>query len=230
MLKLPYLKQVEKICHFIIWLVDGNYIRKNIDEEFTNFGQHFRFKFIPKNEFWIDKEFSEGELNFYIDHLLVENRLMASGKSYEEAITNADKIEKRERSKSLLFKEVISIKNKLSLIKKIHKKILKEYAGKIKIWLVKGELVRDLFLIDFTEGGHDKVYPFVPKKEIWIDDDLSSEERKFVILHELYERNLMCRKLNYDKAHRASSKIEYYCRHYPEKLREIMIDEIKKIC
>jgi hypothetical protein len=35
-------------------IVDGVYICGHMDEEFTNFGQHYRFKFIPKNEFWID--------------------------------------------------------------------------------------------------------------------------------------------------------------------------------
>jgi hypothetical protein len=27
-----------------------------MDEEFTNFGQHYRYPYIPKNELWIDQE------------------------------------------------------------------------------------------------------------------------------------------------------------------------------
>ena len=25
------------------------------------------------------------------------------------------------------------------------------------------------FLLDYCEGGHDKVYPFIPKNEVWIE-------------------------------------------------------------
>ena len=39
-----------------VWVVDGEYIRTYVDEEFTNFGQHYRFPYIPENEFWLDRE------------------------------------------------------------------------------------------------------------------------------------------------------------------------------
>jgi len=56
---------------------DGVYIRGHIDEEFTNFGQHYRFPFIPERELWIDAEAKDDERAFFIDHLLVEHDLMA---------------------------------------------------------------------------------------------------------------------------------------------------------
>jgi len=46
----PYLKRYTSISGFIVWIVDGKYIRENVDEEFTNCGAHYRFKFIPENE------------------------------------------------------------------------------------------------------------------------------------------------------------------------------------
>jgi hypothetical protein len=65
--------------------------------------------------------------------------------------------------------------------------------GEISIWIVDGRLVRSVFDVDFTEGGHDYVYEFVPQNEVWIDNDLEESERPFVLLHELHERNLMAK-------------------------------------
>ena len=56
--------------------------------------------FIPEDEFWISKENSMHEQRFYIDHMLVEQRLMKEGKEYEDAWGEADKVQKRERAKA----------------------------------------------------------------------------------------------------------------------------------
>ena len=42
-----------------------------LDEEFTNFGQHYRFNCIPENEFWLENEATPDERRFFIDHLLL---------------------------------------------------------------------------------------------------------------------------------------------------------------
>lgn len=237
-MKKPYLKLCRKIHQFEVWIVDGEFVRDNIDEEFTNFGQHYHFKFIPKNEFWIDKEHGLGsEIHYFIDHLLVEHRLMSRGLSYGKALDKADLIEKRERHKSKLFKKV-----QKHPLKMVRRKLLKSYSGKIDIWLVNGESVRDEYYVDFTEGGHDLVYHFIPRREVWIDDDLSAKERKFILLHELHERNLMSKSLKrkkkrifgkeletvYLKAHHSSSEIEYFCRHHPKQLDKKIMAEIEK--
>jgi hypothetical protein len=93
--------------------------------------------------------------------------------------------------------------------------------------VVDGELVRDLYYIDFTEGGHDKVYKFVPPKEVWIDDDVSPAERKFILLHELHERHLMDLGWTYDKAHPDSSRIEFDGRRHPDKMDARLRAEIE---
>ncbi len=92
--------------------------------------------------------------------------------------------------------------------------------------------MRDLFYVDFTEGGHEFVYDFVPKGEVWIDNDLGPAERAFVILHELHERNLMAKGMHYDSAHLSSSIIEYKCRrgekdHHEEIMRELDIVKLE---
>jgi hypothetical protein len=224
----PYIKKIATISKFAVWFVDGEYVRDNINEEFTNFGQHYRFRFIPENEFWIDHERTPGEEEFYIDHMLVENRLMAEGLSYEKALEKADLAEMKERRKVDFIEKGIKIVPKKEYIQKIHKQLLVPYSKYIKIWIVDGELVRDLFFIDYTEGGHDKVYSFIPAGEVWIDDDLSQKEIKFVLLHELHERYLMSQGLEYHPAHRSASHIEYFCRHNPEKLDEKLQEEIEK--
>jgi hypothetical protein len=86
-----------------------------------------------------------------------------------------------------------------------------------------------LFFIDFTEGGHDKVYGFIPEGEIWIEEDLNPKERDFVFLHELHERNLMSKGMDYDSAHKSSSKIEYKCRKNPKKLKSAINKEFRKL-
>jgi len=227
-MKKPYIKRYSQISNITVWIVDGNFIRCHIDEEFTNFGQHYRFKFIPESEFWIDQEHGKiEEERFYIDHMLVEYRLMKSGIVYEKAIEKADLIEKRERSKVRLIKNLNSKENKELVLKKIKKELLKKYSKDIKVWVIRGDLVRDLFFIDFTEGGHDKVYPFIPEKEIWIDDDINMRERKFILLHEAHERNLMSKGLTYDEAHKSSSTLEHHCRMHPEETKAKLEKELK---
>jgi hypothetical protein len=215
----PYLQKYAQIEDVAVWIVDGPYVRENLDEEFTNFGQHYVFPFIPRDEFWLDRQNVPGEEQFFIDHLLVERRLMAGGMDYDHALDKGDAAEKAERSRTALAREGEALRaanGDAALVAKIHKELLAEYSGGLIVWVVDGELVRDLDYIDFTEGGHDKVYAFVPSKEVWIDDDVSPAERKFILLHELHERNLMDRGWTYEKAHRDSSRIEFESRRHPE--------------
>jgi len=85
-LKLPYLEKIDERGNLQVWIVDGSYIRGHIDEEFTNFGQHYSFPYIPKNELWIEQETKNDERQFFIDHLLVEHRLMAQGVPYNKSL------------------------------------------------------------------------------------------------------------------------------------------------
>ncbi len=215
----PYLQKYAQIEDIAVWIVDGMYVRENLDEEFTNFGQHYAFPFIPGDEFWLDRQNAPGEEGFFIDHLLVEHRLMAGGMDYDHALEKGDAAEKAERSRTAPAREGEALRESdrnAALLAKIHKELLVEFRGEVKVWVVDGELVRDLYYIDFTEGGHDKVYKFVPAKEVWIDDDVMPAERKFILLHELHERNLMDGGWTYEKSHAESSRIEFECRRHPE--------------
>jgi len=220
--KPPYIKKVDERGDLKIWVVDGALIREQTDEEFTNFGQHYRYPYIPEDELWLDQEADEDERRFFIDHLLVEHRLMKEGKTYSEALVEADHEERKERRRSIDLKRITDNGKKLPDPKDLHKELWKKLENGIAVWIVNGRLVRSVFDIDFTAGGHDKVYEFVPEKEVWIDDDIIGLERGYILLHELHERNRMSIGWSYYKAHTESSKIEYHCRHHPDELHDAL--------
>jgi len=216
---------------FKVWTVDGEKIRKDIDEEFTNFAHHLNFRFIPAREFWVDAENAPDETEFFVAHLLEEHRLMARGVPYDNALTKADEVERTERLKTRLGAECATLRDSgrtVELLARVHETLLADYSDGVKVWIVNGELVRDVFYIDFTEGGHDKVYAFIPANEVWIDDDVMAGERKFILLHELHERALMSRGWPYAKAHPDSSRIEFRYRHEPAGLDAALRTELAK--
>ena len=215
-----YFKKMCDISDFSVWFVHGDFVRRVICEDFVNYGQALHFKFIPQNEFWLDIENIPGEAQFYIEHLLVEHRAMKKGIRYEEAFKRAEIAETKERNRSIIARELKKFKdNKEELIKRVHKKLIKSYSSKIDVWIVSGELVRDFFDINYGGGSHDKVDSFTPKNEVWIDDDISQKERKFILLHELHERRMMATKnLSYLEAHRLATQIEDFYRKNPENI------------
>jgi len=221
----PYLHKDEMRGDFQVWIVDGTYVRSHIDEEFTNFGQHYRYPYIPEKEFWIDEEAEHDERAFFIDHLLVEHELMAKGVPYSDAITKADRVERRERRRAGDVRKVTHQGKQLPDPRAVHEKLWKKLENGVEVWIVNGRLVRSVFDIDFTAGGHDHVYEFVPQGEVWIDDAIQEKERGYVLLHELHERNSMAEGTPYSHAHNESSRLEFRCRHHPDELHDALASE-----
>jgi hypothetical protein len=224
-LKPPYLRKDDRRGEILVWIVDGSYIRGHIDEEFTNFGQHYRYPYIPEKEFWIDQEAEHDERVFFIDHLLVEHDLMSKGSTYEKALAEADRIERRERRRAGDVAKTTRHGQQLPDANSVHEHLWKRLENGIYVWVVNGRLVRSVFDIDFTAGGHDHVYEFVPEKEVWIDDAITEKERGFVLLHELHERNQMEDGMTYSQAHAESSRLEFHCRHHPDELHDALTSE-----
>ena len=78
-----------------------------------------------------------------------------------------------------------------------------------KVWIVDGALIRKNIFNEFIYGGNDERYPFVPLKEIWIDNSISSEEFETTLAHEVNERNLMLKSgMTYFDAHDSSLMVE----------------------
>jgi hypothetical protein len=125
-LKLPYLEKIDERGNLQVWIVDGSYIRTHIDEEFTNFGQHYSFACIPKNKFWIDREAKNDERRFFIDHLLVEHRLMEKGVPYDKALVEADKAERRERCRAGDVRRLTHHGKELPDGKEVHERLWKK--------------------------------------------------------------------------------------------------------
>src|SRR5450756_1443398 len=136
-LKPPYLKNVGHRGKISIWTVDGTYVRTHLDEEFTNYGQHYAFKCIPENEFWLDKEAENDEQRFFIDHLLTEHKLMVKGVPYDDALEAADKIEMAERKKSGDVRK-LSKGGNLPDPKKVHVRLWKKLESGLSVWIVNG--------------------------------------------------------------------------------------------
>jgi hypothetical protein len=225
-----YREKIDTIGNISIWRVNGNYIRSNIEVEFTNFGQHYRYPFIPKNEFWLDIESHPRESSFYIAHLLKEYELMAQNVPYEKALVAADEVEQRERDKHNLFPAAWRHKDGAPDANLYHEELLDRQTidgETVYVWKVDSEKVRDNLYIDWYAGGHGYVYPWIPNAEVWIDDDLSQEEIPFVLLHEVHERNLMKNHgYNYNDAHASACKVEIAARL---KKNEDLIDHLKSI-
>ena len=224
-LKPPYLSKSDQRGDFQVWIVDGVYIRGHIDEEFTNFGQHYRYPYIPDMEFWIDREAEHDERQFFIDHLLVEHELMAKGMPYGDALTKADETERKERRRAGDVRKVTHQGQSLPDPAVVEERLWKKLEDGISVWIVNGRLVRSAYDIDFTAGGHDHVYEFVPYATVWIDDALEEQERGFVLLHELHERNQMEKGMPYSQAHAESSRMEFRCRHHPDELHDALAAE-----
>ena len=223
--KPPYIRKVQEIGKLAVWTVDGSYLRGRVDEEFTNFGQHYRYPYIPVDELWIDQEASEDEHRFFIEHLLVERQLMERGLPYDKALEAADRTERKERRRAGDLKRLTRGGKKLPDGHDVHVRLWKKLENGVSVWIINGRLVRSAFDIDFTAGGHDYVYEFVPENEVWIDDDIEEQERGYVLLHELHERNRMAAGSPYSKAHEESSRIEYHARRYPDELHDALAAE-----
>jgi hypothetical protein len=203
-MRVPYLTALGRFGEVAGWLVDGEWIRNHIDVDFTNGAHHFVRPYIPKDEVWIDREApGAGEIPYLIRHQVRQRHLMISGVSYLTALARCNRIERQERRAALAPPIPSGARARV----KVRRFQLTEIEGE-QVWLVDGKGVRDFFDPNFTEGGHALRYPFIPRREIWIDDALIEREREFVLAHEFHELDLMRGGLTYDTAHKRALELE----------------------
>jgi len=93
------LKLLKKQNKFKIYLVNGREIRDNFDPNFFNGGHYLVYKYIPKNEIWVDSVALTKERKYIIIHELHELKLMQQGKGYNDAHDYANAAEKEVRRK-----------------------------------------------------------------------------------------------------------------------------------
>jgi len=85
----------------------------------------------------------------------------------------------------------------------------------VDTYLVAGEEVRDWISPALCLGGHDRVYKWIPKGEIWIEDHMGHRETDTIAFHELRERALMLTGMTYNQAHKIAEAEENKLRHAP---------------
>ncbi len=99
---------------------------------------------------------------------------------------------------------------------------LEQYSNdKVSIYQVNGFYIRNQVDINFTEGGHDYLYEWIPKGEIWLDN-VNKIEHSFIALHELAERRLMSGGMDYDEAHEKANISEKQSSDNPESVMDLI--------
>lgn len=216
---LPYTRQWGSLREFEVWLVDGKFVRDRIDPGFTNMDQHWHFAFIPPNEIWVDDATDGPEIRFLAKSGVREALMMRNGVSYDRAESVTTKTEKAERKAQ---EPVKSLRLKLDHWGN---------NGNLSVVLVSGRAVRDDFDVNYTEGGHGRIYRWMPKNEIWIDDATSPADRPFNFLHELFEWNKMkgheFSHAAYLKAHHGALAFELEARRHPDRFPKMLAEQEK---
>jgi hypothetical protein len=76
-----------------IFLVSGTFVRNVHDSDFSQGGNGYRYRWIPRGEIWIDASIPEIEWSFIIGHECQESELMKHGMSYDKAHDRAKRSE-----------------------------------------------------------------------------------------------------------------------------------------
>lgn len=162
-----------------IKIVDAAKIRNTIDTDFGGAGSHADYPYIPLGEYWLDK-FLRDEKPLFTALFRLEQRMR--GKSFRHI---------RETAKKTL---TTPKKGRVTVVKTAKR-------GPLKIIYVDGLTVRKNLDPYFLLGGHDLIYPYIPKKEIWIDTRMDAKEWKYTLIRVLHERELMAKGMSQDDAH-----------------------------
>lgn len=162
-----------------IKIVDGFKVRNTIDIDFSLIGDHQSYPFIPEGQIWLERYYLP-EREARLKYFLIRNKL-AKKIGYEKAKA------KLRPSKPL----PLSTDRKQLIVK----------SGQTKIYLVDGKYVRQMIDPSFCFGGHFKVYNYIPKNELWLDDCVDIKEIPYILIHELLELELMKNGMSYNNAH-----------------------------
>lgn len=139
--------------------------------------------FIPKNEIWIEKRLKD-ETEFLLKTAKLEDKLYK-------------KLHDIRKARRMLIQKLC--KKYKPKPQELTKNTYKKYGFFIRE--VDGGIVRKHLDPLFIIGGHFKVYPYVPKDEIWLDAKMNPKEMPYFLIHENIECKLMIKGVNYDIAH-----------------------------
>jgi hypothetical protein len=200
---------------YTVYSVNGFAVRNvaKPDEEFGNFATTEDFpNLIPEGEIWISEKIAAREGVFFIANCLTQLSRNKRGISEDKAYEDGLEIERllREKLNGVKFRDGqphSKVPDEIYLESYV---ALPDPKEEVMVWLVDGNLVRSYYKIDYTEGGHGYVYPWVPKLEIWVEDGVDHRELPYITAHEYIERRLMRdAHLGYDRAHEVCSAMEF---------------------
>lgn len=160
-------------------IIDGFKVRNTIDIEFSMIADHDSAPFIPKGRIWLERYY-KAERDLIIKYFLKRKSLVKKI-GYEKAKTK------------------LRFSNPLPLDESKKQLIIK--TGLTKIILVDGQSVRKNIDPNFCFGGHFKVYKYIPKNELWLDNCVDQKEIPYILIHELQELDLMRDGMSYNNAH-----------------------------
>ena len=168
-------------------------------QEFCTVAIHEDFpEAIAKDEIWVDSSVSKKELPNIVSGAMTRIRNLRNGYSSIKSYKIGLAVDAKDRHSKKLKKE--------------HYVSLSDPKGKINVFFVSGFAVRSNHKTDFSQGGHGYVYKWIPKDEIWIEDE-EREEVAPILAHEYVEMAMM-RDLgmSYEDAHAIASKVEKHFR------------------
>ena len=77
-----------------VWVVDGSMVRSLYKTDYTEGGHGYVYRWVPRQEIWIEKDLDRWELPFIVSHEYLELRLMRDeGIDYDTAHEICSKIE-----------------------------------------------------------------------------------------------------------------------------------------
>jgi hypothetical protein len=167
------------LANMTIKIVDAKKIRNTVDTDFSGVGTHADYPYIPLGEMWLDK-YLKSEKSLFLALWKLERSMR--GKSFRLI---------REKAKKTLTHP----KKAKVIIKRSSKK------GEFTIDYVDGSSIRLGFDPYFLLGGHDLVYPYIPKNHIWVDTKSDEKDWKYTLVHEIDERTRMSKGMSYADAH-----------------------------
>jgi len=162
-----------------IKFVDAAKIRNTIETDFSEWGTHEEYVFIPRGELWVDR-FLKSESDLFLALYKLEKKM-------KEAPYEAFRLE----ASKLFTKKMPDGPRTVKVC---------ECDG-LRIRYVDGRDVRRGLDPNFLLGGHGLVYSYIPKREIWVDAHSNPKEWQYTIAHEMTERGLMAQGRTYADAH-----------------------------
>lgn len=92
-------RKLGRVVGLTVYAVDGETIRRLVDEDFTMGSNPSRNECIPLGEIWLDRDLSPVDATATLLHEVIEHQLMQGGQSYEDAHDKASAAENKLRDK-----------------------------------------------------------------------------------------------------------------------------------